>query len=92
VVECVKMMIKEDMVNSEANLSNCLELKTRFVGDKTKLFEQLKIFNNTRISQISLVYPEEIVKISNKVYLQYICFYSWAYLKKDYRDKLFQQS
>lgn len=91
VLDCIKIMISKDVVNSDNNLSNILEMKSRHIQEKQKLFNQLKIINDLRIKEISQHYPEVIMKISNKLFMQYIYLYAWVYKKADFKNRIFQK-
>ena len=55
ILECIQVMINKDMVNNDTNLSNILEMKTRHIQERQKMFEQLKILNDLRIKEISQI-------------------------------------
>ena len=69
ILDCIKIMISKDVVNSDNNLSNILEMKSRHLQEKQKLYEQLKVINDLRIKEISQSFPEVIMKISNKLFM-----------------------
>ena len=53
IVDCIKIMVIKDVVNTSENLSNILEMKSRHLQEKQRLFEQLKVINDLRIKEIS---------------------------------------